>query len=209
MRSKHLTRKIASTAALTAVTFGATQHDIYVGGITNTIEKIDLRRDDILAPQKGEGHSDTITCLEYQVERNLLLSIGMDSVGYIWAAESSFESTSTDSLNTISSAVSLRGAPHGFDKNLIKGQFSPIYPHQVLLVSSGSSDRTATLWDLSSSLSVGRPPSSRSLPPSCAPIKYKLPGHKGTVNQVVFHPKEPIILSCSTDKSMILGEFEI
>jgi Prp8 binding protein len=35
---------------------------------------------------------------------------------------------------------------------------------------------------------------------------YCLPGHKGSVNDVHFHPSEPIILSCSSDKKMFLGE---
>ena len=35
---------------------------------------------------------------------------------------------------------------------------------------------------------------------------YYLPGHKGSVNEVTFHPKEPIIASCSSDKTIILGE---
>lgn len=43
---------------------------------------------------------------------------------------------------------------------------------------------------------------------SCRRIVYKLPGHKGTVNEVVFHPKEPVIASCGQDKSVYLGEIE-
>jgi Prp8 binding protein len=33
-----------------------------------------------------------------------------------------------------------------------------------------------------------------------------LPGHKGCVNDVDWHPKEPIIVSGSTDRSLYLGE---
>ena len=35
---------------------------------------------------------------------------------------------------------------------------------------------------------------------------YKLPGHSGSVNECVFHPKEPIIGSASSDKTVYLGE---
>ena len=35
---------------------------------------------------------------------------------------------------------------------------------------------------------------------------YYLPGHKGSVNEIAFHPREPIIASCSSDKTIILGE---
>ena len=37
-------------------------------------------------------------------------------------------------------------------------------------------------------------------------ILYKLPGHKGSVNEVDFHPTQPIICSCSNDKQIYLGE---
>jgi len=37
-------------------------------------------------------------------------------------------------------------------------------------------------------------------------LMYKLPGHGGSVNQVDFHPQEPIIASCSNDKKIYLGE---
>ena len=35
---------------------------------------------------------------------------------------------------------------------------------------------------------------------------YVLPGHTGAVNDVDFHPVEPIIASCSSDKNIFLGE---
>ncbi len=37
-------------------------------------------------------------------------------------------------------------------------------------------------------------------------IEYKLPGHLGSVNDAVFHPKEPIVASASSDKQIYLGE---
>ena len=42
-------------------------------------------------------------------------------------------------------------------------------------VSAGSSDRFVYIWDTTSRR-----------------VLYKLPGHKGSVNEVCFHPKEPI-----------------
>lgn len=36
----------------------------------------------------------------------------------------------------------------------------------------------------------------------------QLPGHKGSVNEAVFHPKEPIIGSASSDKNIYLGEID-
>jgi Prp8 binding protein len=37
-------------------------------------------------------------------------------------------------------------------------------------------------------------------------LLYRLPGHAGCVNEVHFHPTEPIIVSAGDDKKMYLGE---
>jgi Prp8 binding protein len=37
---------------------------------------------------------------------------------------------------------------------------------------------------------------------------YRLPGHSGCVNDVAFHPTEPIVASASNDKTIFLGEIE-
>jgi len=39
-------------------------------------------------------------------------------------------------------------------------------------------------------------------------VVYKLPGHNGSVNDVDFHPLEPIIGSASSDKKVFLGEID-
>ena len=39
-------------------------------------------------------------------------------------------------------------------------------------------------------------------------LLYMLPGHTGTVNEVDYHPSEPILASCSADKRIFLGEIE-
>ena len=38
---------------------------------------------------------------------------------------------------------------------------------------------------------------------------YRLPGHLGSVNEAVFHPTEPIIGSCGSDRKIFLGELDI
>ncbi|KAJ7615777.1 hypothetical protein DFH06DRAFT_1145815 [Mycena polygramma] len=62
----------------------------------------------------------------------------------------------------------------------------------------GGADRMVCVWDVES-----------------ARVPYKLPGHKGTVTSVDFHPKEPIlltrvylVLTGSKDGAMLLGELE-
>jgi Prp8 binding protein len=38
---------------------------------------------------------------------------------------------------------------------------------------------------------------------------YRLPGHTGCVNDVDFHPNEPIVLSCGDDKKIYMGEMTV
>jgi Prp8 binding protein len=64
------------------------------------------------------------------------------------------------------------GASSGLEKNLLKASWDP----KGERIAAGSEDRTVLIWD------------SRS-----GKLLYKLPGHKGSVNDVRFHPgSEPI-----------------
>ena len=65
----------------------------------------------------------------------------------------------------------LQGAPHSIDKNLLRCCWSP----DGTQCAAGAGDCTVVIWDVKS----GR-------------ILYKLPGHRGTVNDVSWHPTEPI-----------------
>lgn len=59
-------------------------------------------------------------------------------------------------------------------------------------MTAGSGDRFVYIWDTTTRR-----------------ILYKLPGHNGSVNDIGFHPKEPIVLSASSDKQIYLGEIEL
>ena len=56
-------------------------------------------------------------------------------------------------------------------------------------VCCGSADRTAYVWDYD----------------SCA-VEYALPGHTGVVTAVAYSPREPVLATSSTDKTLFLGE---
>ena len=81
----------------------------------------------------------------------------------------------------------IAGHQHNFEKNLLGCAWST----DGSKVSAGSADRFVYVWDTTSRR-----------------ILYKLPGHNGSVNDVAFHPKEPIIASGSSDKTIYLGEIE-
>ena len=59
-------------------------------------------------------------------------------------------------------------------------------------VTAGSGDRCVYIWNSHT-----------------RNLMYKLPGHSGSVNECVFHPKEPIIGSASSDKTLYLGELAV
>ncbi len=40
----------------------------------------------------------------------------------------------------------------------------------------------------------------------CVSMLYRLPGHHGSVNDVTFHPYEPVLASASSDKKIFMGE---
>ncbi|KAJ7261418.1 WD-repeat protein [Mycena rebaudengoi] len=83
----------------------------------------------------------------------------------------------------------LLGAPAGFEGTLLHGAWSRHDGGKYVGV--GGVDRMVCVWEVES----GR-------------VVYKLPGHKGTVTAVDFHPTEPIILTASKDGTMLLGELD-
>ena len=81
------------------------------------------------------------------------------------------------------------GHRHGADKNLLQVSWSP----DCKYLTCGSADMLVHVWDVESGQEI-----------------YTLPGHKGTVNDVQFHPTSSdsnyILASVSSDKTIFLGE---
>uniref|UniRef100_A0A2K6K9G9 Small nuclear ribonucleoprotein U5 subunit 40 n=2 Tax=Rhinopithecus TaxID=542827 RepID=A0A2K6K9G9_RHIBE len=80
-----------------------------------------------------------------------------------------------------------QGNVHNFEKNLLRCSWSP----DGSKIAAGSADRFVYVWDTTSRR-----------------ILYKLPGHAGSINEVAFHPDEPIIISASSDKRLYMGEIQ-
>lgn len=81
---------------------------------------------------------------------------------------------------------SFAGCVHGFEKNLVRPCWSPDGYH----VACGSADMTVMVWDVITKN-----------------IVYKLPGHKGAINEVDWW--DNLLLSCSNDQTMFIGEIDI
>ncbi|CAF2094118.1 hypothetical protein HID58_017079 [Brassica napus] len=124
-----------------------------------------------------EGHQDTITGMSLSPDGSYLLTNGMDNKLCVWDMRPYAPQNRCVKV--------FEGHQHNFEKNLLKCSWSP----DGTKVTAGSADRMVHIWDTTTRR-----------------ILYKLPGHKGSVNECVFHPSEPIIGSCSSDKDIYLGE---
>lgn len=124
-----------------------------------------------------KGHTDTITGLSLSPDGKHLLSNSMDNTVRMWDTRAFVTGTRESKV--------FQGALHGSDRNLLRCSWSA----SGEMVTAGSSDRSVHIWDV---------PSGQEL--------YYLPGHKATINEVVFHPKEPVIASGGSDKQIYLGE---
>lgn len=107
------------------------------------------------------GHTDTITSLEVSPDTQTLLSYAHDGLARTWDIR-----PFAPSDRSVKSYV---GAPMGLEKNLIRASWD----RKGTRIASGSGDGTACVWDVASTK-----------------LLYKLPGHKGTVNDVRFSPGE-------------------
>ena len=110
------------------------------------------------------GHADTVTSLEVSPDAQVLLSNSHDGTVKTWDIRP-FAPTDRH-MRTFD------GAPLGLDKNLIRASWDTAGDR----IAAGSGDRSVVVWDARTSK-----------------LLYKLPGHKGSVNDVRFAPgDEPL-----------------
>jgi len=128
---------------------------------------------------KLEGHADSITGLKLSPDGSYLLSNSMDNTVRLWDIRPFAPGNRCMKL--------FSGIQHNFEKNMLRCGWSA----DGSKISAGSSDRFVYIWETASTR-----------------ILYKLPGHRGSVNDVDFHPKEPIIASASSDQTVYLGEIK-
>lgn len=107
------------------------------------------------------GHTDTISSLQISPDSQTLLSNSHDSTVRTWDIRP-FAPVDRH-IKTFD------GAPVGLEKNLIRASWNPTGER----IAAGSGDRSVVVWDVKS-----------------GKLLYKLPGHKGTVNDVRFSPSE-------------------
>ncbi|KDO31632.1 hypothetical protein SPRG_03552 [Saprolegnia parasitica CBS 223.65] len=164
---------------VTAVCFGADSSQVFSGGVDGLVKQWDMRKADAGPVDILTGHSEIITSLQMSPDSNFVLSNAMDSTLRKWDVRPFCEGARCKMI--------YYGAKHSNDRNLIRANWSP----DMRYVGSGSADRHVYIWDAET-----------------GELRYHLPGHSGSVNEVAFHPNpsEPIVGSCSSDKTMYFGE---
>ena len=150
---------------------------VYHAGLDSVVYCHDLRS--LAQPLYSvECHADSVTGLALSADDTLLASHSMDG---------SIAISNVQPYTPLPSRVlsQYRGTAHDHERNLLRCCLSP----DSALLSGGSSDRVVNVWECAS-----------------GEVRWRLPGHKGCVNTVVFHPTEPVIASASNDKRIFVGE---
>lgn len=193
-RQKAAVDFIETEFPVTAIALSEAGNELYSGGIDNDINVWDIRKKAVAYSLLG--HTDTITSLAVSPDSQTLLSNSHDSTVRTWDIRPF--APKERQIRTFD------GAPTGMEKNLLKASWDT----QGKRIAAGSGDRSVVVWDAS----TGK-------------LLQKLPGHKGAVNDVRFAPhdeplrkssrpsipmvcadKEILVLSASTDRTLMLGE---
>jgi Prp8 binding protein len=128
------------------------------------------------------GHRDTVTGLSLNPDGTHLVSNSMDCTLRVW----DIRPFAINHDNNSRCERMLYGVHHGAEKLLLRCSWS----NDGEYITAGSADRIVHLWETTNYQEV------------CG-----WPGHKASVNEVIIHPTEPILASCSSDRSIVLGEF--
>mmetsp|Transcript_7572 Transcript_7572/g.10864 ORF Transcript_7572/g.10864 Transcript_7572/m.10864 type:complete len:405 (-) Transcript_7572:40-1254(-) len=184
----------------TAVAYGLDGNTVYTSGIDHLISAWDVRSgnkpgQDIKRKRsfgahissssssnlimKMKGHEDIITCLSVHPKGTHLLSNSMDGTLKTWDIRPFVPDGKRRHSKTF----------HGASHNAEKGLLNCSWNKDGTMVSGGSADKIVHIWDELTTEEL-----------------YYLPGHSGCVNSVIFHPKENVIASASSDKSIFVGE---
>lgn len=177
-RVKSATATLDCEYPTTSVAFGLDDNIVYSAGIDNCITAWDLR----MVEKKSmmiKAHQDTITCLSLHPKGTHLLSNSMDGTMKSWDVRPFVPDGNKRHCKTF------LGGTHNAEKGLLNCSWSS----DGNMVSGGSADKVVHIWD-----------------EMTAEELYYLPGHKGCVNAVVFHPKENVVASGASDKAIYVGE---
>lgn len=127
------------------------------------------------------GHTDSVTGLSLSPDGNLLQSTAMDCTVRIWDVKPFVPAGLSRNLLTFDNV------PHGKEKNLLRGSWS----HTGEFVAVGGADMFIRVYSIDRQLLV-----------------CQIPGHKGCINSVAWHPSQLVVASCSSDGTACIGRVE-
>jgi len=187
LRSKNPIGEFYHEWPLTSCCFGMNGSNyLFAGGLDNIMYQYDLRNGMSGRSQTVlrvyDGHNDTITGLSLSPCGSYVLSNGMDEKLIQWDIRPFVISEEKRIVNVY------QGHEHNFEKLMLRCSWSA----DGKSISCGSSDAMVNVWNVEKNEHV-----------------YALPGHRGSVTDVVFHPNEPVIASCGIDGNIYLGELEL
>lgn len=175
---------VEAGAPVVAVALSACGRHLYTGGVAETVQAWDLR---MAAPRRPllelAGHADVVTGLALSADGARLLSNGADKTVRAWDVRPFCDAPTRQ-------AALFHGAAHDSQRDSLRCAWSPGGGGRV---AAGSSDGVAYVWDADTGA-----------------VEYALPGHRGAVWDVQFHPdpNEPVVVSCGRDKKVYLGELQ-
>jgi Prp8 binding protein len=161
-----------------AVAVGEAGGEVWAGGIDNVVRAWDVRAMKVLYELRG--HADTVTSLALAPGPDArLLSNSHDGTARVWDVKP-YVAGEQRLVRTFD------GAPPGPERNLIRASWDA----RGERIAAGSGDGSVLVWDAR----TGK-------------MLYKLPGHKGTVNDAQFTPREdePI----RKFSSLVLSSFDL
>lgn len=180
MRQRKCVHTFQGNIPITSVSFSDAADQIFAASIDSGIKVWDIRSQSLEMTLKG--HTDSVTGIRLSPDGTQLASNSMDNTVRVFDVR---PFVAGDRCTRV-----LYGVQHGIDKNLLRCSWSS--GGTKLSAASAESPGYVLVWDVFS-----------------RKILYKLPGHKGSVNDVDFHPTEPILASCSSDKTLYLGELDV
>jgi Prp8 binding protein len=157
--------------------------------------------------------TDTITCLCLNPKGTHLLSNSMDGTLRSWDIRPFIDGDATSGKKKRHDKTFVGGS-HNSEKGLLNCAWSA----DGTMVTGGSADRIVHIWDELSAEEVRDITWKRNFTIVSSHLTlayafssyifqlYVLPGHNGCVNSVIFHPKEHVIASASSDKTILVGE---
>ncbi|CAI5758363.1 unnamed protein product [Candida verbasci] len=161
------------------LTLTGNDSSLYFSGIDCLVHAYDVRKVDTELWNCFSNCHDGITSLSISPDKSNLISRSLNGIIRIYNINESLPKGFSRLSNTI-----FDGAPSGKENWLIRTCFS----NNNLSIFSGSEDYSVTQWDITGE------------------VVNKFEGHEGTVIDVNYHPTENIMMSSSTDGTIILRE---